>query len=110
MTRQALCAALALALSLVLARCTMVPPPIDPNPPEPAPPVPDCATAGARLEALQCVTETGAPLWVSPFGETFAERCEKELAKGVAWRVDCLSLIQSCDQVDAATKGEWCGQ
>ncbi|HUU95979.1 MAG TPA: hypothetical protein VM487_09570 [Phycisphaerae bacterium] len=116
MTRQALCCAVALALALVAARCQPVIPPIDPNPPPaptidpPAPPpVVDCETAGARLEALQCRTETGDPLWVSPLGESFADRCAKELAAGVAWRVDCLSQLDDCANVDAAVRGEWCG-
>ena len=110
MTRLALCSLVALTLAVLLARCAPLPPPVDPNPPEPPAPVAtDCATAGDRLEALQCRTETGDPLWVSPLGESFADRCEKELAKGVEWRVDCLAQLTDCALVDAATRGEWCG-
>ena len=117
MTHQALFGAVALALSLLAARCHPLPPPIDNDPPPPAPtvdppepgPADDCAVIDALLYDLQCRDEGGLPLWQDPIGRPYADYCRKELAKGVPWRTDCAAKITECSQLDAALKGEWCG-
>lgn len=109
--------ALALAFFVAtLLQCTVVPPPVDPEPPPPPAPVEDagpgpaddCAMLDAILFELQCRDEAGLPLWQDPIGRPFADYCRRELEKGVPWRVDCAVRIQSCDQLDAALKGECC--
>ena len=113
-----LCAvALALLLARLLCGCTLMPPPIDPHPPEPEPvptvdpvDVDDCEMIDAILYELQCRDEGGLPLWQDPVGRPYADYCRQQLAKGVPWRTDCMVQIVTCEQLNPAAKGEWCGQ
>jgi hypothetical protein len=115
---------LLLALALTACTCGPVIPPVDPDPPEPTPvdagadvaPVPDsgaddCELAYQKLKALQCISETGRALWVSPVdGKTpFSETCRAGYSKGVNYHPECLKQITNCDQRNEAAKGIWCG-
>lgn len=129
MTKYARCSfllALCLLAALLLgARCT--PDPVPPDPvvdagPDPdlpdvgSDPVDDCRAAEQRLapassenpDGLGCRSADGAPLWIGPAGEPFADACVREYAKGYDFHASCLRTITRCDQADSAFQGFFC--
>jgi len=82
-----------------------------------------CEAAGARLEELRCVgvrsgTEVvytsqdvapeGVPLWLTPDGDPFAEACHYAASQGRPWKSECLAVIETCEDIEAAFSGEDC--
>ena len=68
----------------------------------------DCERAGARLEQLGCRTPAGVPLWRTPGGSPFSEACERAASDGRDWRADCLATIESCAEINDASRGVIC--
>lgn len=68
-----------------------------PSPLPPQPPIADaCDLAGARLEALQCRTDAGAPIWETPAGIPFSSVCKDARRDGREYPADCISGISEC--------------
>jgi len=61
-----------------------------------------CGLAGEHLCRLGCRSNTGAPLWRTPAGRSFADVCREAAADGRSWRPDCLARITDCSQVESA--------
>lgn len=79
--------------------------------PPPLPPAPNvagapsgtpCERAGVRLAALGCrEAET-------PSGTPFAAVCERAAKDGRDFHPTCIESIQTCNEVEAAYRGELC--
>ena len=85
--------------SLMLAAVACGPPP-NPNPP--IPPTEACELASENLQRLQCRDDIGQPTW-SP---TFTETCKWFEKQGLYMGQHCLAVVDSCDEVEAATRAQ----
>ena len=68
-----------------------------------------CWAAGARLEELKCLTDTGAPLWVGPDGTPFRSQCVRDEGRRVHRHPECIQRATTCEQANQAARGTWCG-
>jgi hypothetical protein len=111
-----------LALCVLLTACTTctTPPVPEPTPPDPQPadagppptPTPDaqpvdpveaCNAAEATLKWLGCMRPDGK-LW----HVGFAQACVDAYNDGRDWNARCIAVIESCDALEAAYRGELC--
>ena len=62
----------------------------------------DCQAAEDRIRALQCTRRDGSNRWETPKGAKFADFCRWVEADGRTQRPDCIRLITTCADLDAA--------
>lgn len=79
-----------------------------------APPVPEpeeetatCDSVCAHLDELGC--EQFDPPPVQDVDPTCLEFCTVTMENGKDLHLTCVSKVRSCDQVDPASTGKWCG-
>lgn len=61
-----------------------------------------CYAAEQVLCYLGCTWDDRTPVWRTASGRWFGDICSQARADGRNWRSDCIYLMRSCDQLEAA--------